>query len=656
MQRHVGWGLVVGALAFAGCSSDTSSGEAITDTTGLQEPANPACENINGDHCMVPWPSNHFLVADATTNTGRRISLPAEGTPQNVFEEPVTADLWAKADGFSPNTSIVTVFRGPLDLSNLAGEDRIEESILPTSPTVLIDAETGEWLPHVAEIDQWSRTDPERAPFYIRPIARLQHDHRYIVAIRDLKWMDGTAVPPSDYFAALRDGTPTQAPSLEARREHFESIFGDLEASGVARDNLIEAWDFSTASEENTWGELLSVRDKAFAAIGDQGLGCQIVEIEDTLTEEEAQWIARRLHGELTVPLFLASERPGASLFARDDSGDVIQNGTTTVPFTINISQEAWARFEKGQTGGPLVVFGHGMFGNQQEANGGSMMSLTSDGGWVMASIDWRGMSNVDSKDVGDTLSDVNRFPQWAERVMQGISDQLVFIRTLQTGCLSAPEFQNGDARLYDPADSYFLGISFGGILGTAVAGLTPDIERFTLQVSGINLPMTFKRSSHFGTLSLLLYTSYVPFEGDLVLHMAATQFDRFDPGIFATHLLSDPLPGSIEKHVLFQTGSFDKQVPNFSSDTAVRTMGLGVFDTSARKVYGAPSVMGPQDSAAIDFLVPDAMGWEPGTRRPEGDSPAHYEVRWQPAARMQIQRFFEPNGKALPVCGGKGC
>ena len=46
-------------------------------------------------------------------------------------------------------------------------------------------------------------------------------------------------------------------------------MFRALERAGIARRDLVLAWDFTVASRESTAGPMLHMRDEAFAALGD---------------------------------------------------------------------------------------------------------------------------------------------------------------------------------------------------------------------------------------------------------------------------------------------------------------------------------------------------------------------------------------------------
>src|SRR5690606_4918700 len=145
----------------------------------------------------------------------------------------------------------------------------LPRSITLESPTLLINAETGELMPHFSELDVGGPDDKQA--FMIRPVTRLLDGTRYFVAVRDVVDAEGRATQPSPAFKALRDGGASDEGSVELRRDSYADIFSKLEAAGVDKSSLQLAWDFTTASVENNTSRMLSMRDAALAEVGAEG-------------------------------------------------------------------------------------------------------------------------------------------------------------------------------------------------------------------------------------------------------------------------------------------------------------------------------------------------------------------------------------------------
>jgi hypothetical protein len=267
---------------------DTSRDADVSFTT-VDLPNADQCEVLNAIDCLLPYPSSRFL-APANTPTGFRLELPQGLTP-SIFSldqhkvAPLDPAPYRALDGFSPAVQVLMHFPGNVDpeqskASRLVPETRSYDltSLRPDSPTLLIEADTGEQVLHFIEVDARDVDPSSGAPnpsqlVFLRPAEHLKHGKRYIVAVRHLVHPDGTPVVAEPAFAALRDGTPTTIPAIEARRAQFAKIFADLRRAGLRRQDLSQlalAFDFTVASQQNTTGEMLSMRDQSFAWLASQ--------------------------------------------------------------------------------------------------------------------------------------------------------------------------------------------------------------------------------------------------------------------------------------------------------------------------------------------------------------------------------------------------
>ena len=627
-------------VTLAGCSTEKLAPDVSRDE----------CENLNPLHCLLPFPSSRYLVEDSATVTGRRIRIPAAAMPKNNWGEQAQSEPYSRFDGFSPMTTMMTVFDGELDTSDLPGEDRIPLSLTDASPTVVLDAVTGERVAHFSEINEWEGTDFSRAAFYIRPATRLKENHRYIVAVRRRTKKDGAAVEPSTYFRALRDEVDTDADELEGRRQAFEDIFAKLTAAGVERAELIQAWDFHTASGQSAYSDLLSMRDDAMQRIGQRGLGCTVTKVQEDYGDEN---LYRRVEGTFTVPLYLDNARPGARI-NRDASGKPAFNGMAEARFILTIPHSVKTQVETTSVAARLLQYGHGLMGGAEEVGSSFQRKFFNDYRIVGVATDWWGMSEDDTNTVASVLGQLGNFPQVGERLTQGILNQLVLTRAITGVCADLPELQFGGRPAVDPAERYFLGISQGSIFGTTVAAVSQDIERFILNVGGISYPIMIIRSVDFPDYNEVIQAWYPDskLDTDLMMVMIASFWDLSEPATYASHIIEDPLPNTPAKKVLYTIGQYDAQVPNVSSDIAARTIGLPVLVPSPYEPFDVPTTMGPVDSAYVVYDV----GAEPvplGSKAAAEDNVAHGAVRRNPAAQRQMDAFMRADGVVRNFCDG---
>ncbi|MGB5812132.1 MAG: hypothetical protein WBG86_16470, partial [Polyangiales bacterium] len=271
--------LVTACVLTAGCGDDSGGGSGGggaggTSGTGgaggqggVVPPPALDCDPLTPSYCGFPYPNDYWTAEDATTVTGRQLTLPQVIMPQNMNGVQSTPGAFNEADGFSPGIAAMTLLPGATT-TGLATSVMIESSLLPDARTVILNAATGERVPHWVEIDEYvveakkrvdaaedrpdfdidrglAELEQERA-FMVRPAVRLEDATRYIVAIRGVLDGEGAMIPASPAFAALRDDEATSDPIVESRRGHFEELFSSLAAEGIARDDLQIAWDFTT--------------------------------------------------------------------------------------------------------------------------------------------------------------------------------------------------------------------------------------------------------------------------------------------------------------------------------------------------------------------------------------------------------------------------
>ena len=134
------------------------------DTT-ISIPHTDGCDNLNPLHCLLPFPSDAFLIEDNTTVTGLRVNyaentLPVSGSLSNSGES-VQIESLNRLDGMSSSTQIMTAFTTLPNLTGVANQYSIGLSMEAGHATTLLNLDTGEKLAHWVEID--ARADDEAA-------------------------------------------------------------------------------------------------------------------------------------------------------------------------------------------------------------------------------------------------------------------------------------------------------------------------------------------------------------------------------------------------------------------------------------------------------------------------------------------------------------
>jgi hypothetical protein len=607
---------------------------------GLGIPAE--CNPLGGVGCVTPWPSSAYLRDDADSPTGVRLDLAPGSLPVSADDVALDVAPFNTRTGFSPAAQIFTVFPEGVDDSTLVFHDDIARSLEDSSPTVLLDMDTGERVAHFAELDANADGVPEQQALYIRPAARLRGGARYAVGIRtSLKAAGGGELARPRGFQAVLDGGSAGHARLAAILDRTEEAIAALEADGIPRDELLVAWDFVTADDDSILADTRAVRDAAVAAMG-QGAAdvTYAVELDEPITDDPG--MARRVIITFDSP----SVADDAGLH-RDGSGAPIVIGTSEATAVIMIPSCATSANPAG-----ILIFGHGFFGSIDEAQGGYMRRVARDLCMVVVGGEWRGMMQDDLAVAAGALNDGNKGKAFGERILQGIVD-FIALEQLARGKLATEVLVDGaDQSIVDPSRAYFYGISQGHILGTTFFAWDPHLSRATLHVGGANWGVLFERSTNWVTFKLILDGAYPgPIHHVIIQQVMQMAFDPTDPVHVSAALLDGGLGGTVDKHVLQHMSVGDASVTNLASQLQARTAGLPVLGPALFVPYGLEEQTGPLGDAFVIYTE------EPSPLRPDSNvvhgegNQAHEYIRRRDAVVEQIGTFFA-TGEIVHTCG----
>jgi hypothetical protein len=629
--------------------------------SALAAPAQAAprgCDPLDPVHCLLPWPNDHFRERG-------RLALRDAMMPRSRAGRPVRAADYNRSDGFSPGQIVVTrVPRLDLRRSGAVPVTDMARAFARRAPIVVIDAKTLKRRLIWAELDSQA-TDPRRRALLIHPGANWREGRRYIVALRNLKDARGRTLRPRRAFRALRDRLPLR--SIDGRRAHFESIFRTLRRAGIARRGLYLAWDFTVASRRSLSGRLLSIRNRAFAGLGDRELGDLRVAGRAppfSITATQDLGDVRRVDGVFTIPCFL--NRPGCPPGARFDLGPSGLPRRTAG----NVQQERFiCLVPENATNGRPLLFGHGLLGGAEALL--QLAGLAAERNFVACATDWSGMSAEDVPNVLALSGDLSRFPTLADRNQQGFLNFMFLGRLMihPQGLSSAPEF----AGRIDTTRLFYAGASQGGILGGALTAVAPDFERAALVVPAMNFSLLITRSTQFEPFQQVLYRTYPgQVERALLASMIQILWDRGDANGYAWHMTRDPYPDTPRHTVLLHEAFGDHQVANVATEVEARVIGARLRTPALdpgrsrdrRPFYGIRPVprypwggnalvvydIGPQRGALGTPAPPTA------NLAPQLGVDPHALTGLEQAAAEQFSQFLRVGGAFVDACGAKPC
>jgi hypothetical protein len=618
---------------------------------GAKQLATPdECNPLGGLACALPWPSSIYEKPDPSSASGVRLDLAPGALPTSSHQVAIDPAPWNARTGFSPATQIFTAFPVAVDGSTLIGYANIPASLTDASPTVLVDMSTGMRVPHWAELDA-NATDPTQQALYLRPAVRLRGGTRYAVAIRkSLTAIGGAALPVPEGFAAILSGETTTHARLEAIRAGYADVFAALATAGVPKDDLVVAWDFTTATDADVTGDTLAARDAALAAMGDRGAALNVTVTLDESPDSVDATIARHLRFDYDVPSVLAGD--GTMGFARGPDGKPMVAGMTTAQGAAIVPPCATA-----QAPAAILIFGHGFFGGLPEGEGEHLRRVSRDLCVVVVSGVWTGMSQDDLGFAATALADANRVPAFGQRIVQGIID-FIALEQLVRGKLATQVLVDAQGRsIVDPTRVYFLGISMGSILGHTFFAYDPFLTRGVMHVTGAPWSLLFERSTDWAEFSAIAGSNY---KGALPLilieQVLQMGFDWTDPIHLAPTDLHGGVPGTPAKQFLHQISVGDAQVTNLAGELEAGAMGLPVLAPSVIDVpYGLTAQAGPLSSGlAIYDLHPTPLPPASNVLNAT-DNQAHNDTRKYEAVVQQMGTFFS-TGQIVQTCTGGAC
>ena len=637
--RHLA--LLVTALLFSACDKQ---GDSLLD-----EPRGD-CNPLGAEtHCMLPFPSSFYLEEDADSATGYRVAFGETTLPISDEDLQTEPTYYNEKDGFPTLGSLYVLFPD-ISLDNVLSHQDLGAYLDEDVTTVILDAETGERVPHFVELDDRIGVD-DRKVLMLRPARPMEHATRYVVGIRGLVDSTGAPFEPPAAFQSLRDGSETDDADIERQRQHYEEvIFPALEADGFSRDELLLAWDFVTVSKEDTVGRALFMRDDALSRLpaGGPTYTIDTVSDEDCAVDDPPE-IGRTLKGTFTAPSYLTDWEPG-SVLTRDEDGMPYYNGDVEVPFSIRVP----CSLILDPHPGTLVQYGHGLLGDQTELYTSYLREMAAEYDWVMFSVDWTGMKSVDVPAIMTMLAEgLTDFAIIPERTLQGYVEFMLAGRMMLGDMANDEHLVYDGQSLVDTSHLYYYGNSQGSILGGGYVAFSPDIERAVFGVGGTPYSLLLTRSHDFDIYLILLEARYSD-QVDISLFIGLMQL-LWDPGEAAgwAHFMNEtPVDDSTPtKQVLLQTAIGDAQVPTLAGQNLARAYGASLVDPPTRDVWGLDTQTAPFEGSALvefDFGVEEPTNCVPS----DDETDTHEDARRVVVGQDQIRTFLE-EGIVEQYCDG---
>ena len=572
----------------------------------------PAATELPSAPAWYPLPSVRY----AATGDG----LPA--LPQATTALPLDRLRWR--DGWSPVQTSVYRPEVAIDPTSLPGPFDVGFG----GSVRLFDLTDGVEVRAFAEVDAFPDDgDGEIRALLVRPMQPMIPGHRIAAVVTTaVRTLDGAPFEAPSWFTGAVDGTP--AADDPAPAGHDAALLDAVRALGA--DTAVFAWDWTTGHAD---APMLAAR---------QAVSVPLTWTFDEIVPGDASdpRVAVTATGTFRTVNFLGAD----GLATLDAAGLPTAHGEVDADLVAFIPTSA-------TPGGPVWLFGHGIFSNPLEYLGpdGVLTQIAYDAGAVVVATTWRGLTTKDLAIPVGVGGDFGRIPELTDRLTQGVANTLALASLVADGdLLTDPVFGGLGQR---DALRYF-GISLGGIEGaTTLANADPAVLRYgVFHVGGSTWSTMLERSKNWSSFEGLVEAGIEsPADRQSLYALSQLFWDPVDPAVYADRL--------VDREVLWQIALGDDQVPNLTSWTLARGAGATLLSPAATPVPGLDEGAAPTRGPAVAQFDPETTDYE-GVNRPSPETNAHDLPRLWPGMQAQVRRFLDLQdpGLVIHACGSAPC
>jgi hypothetical protein len=630
-----------------------------------------------------PFPSNLFTVPDAAQLTGVRVQLPQPNCATNPSDCADVAVLNA-LDGFNIQPRISIPFSAPIDLSTVS------------SATVFLVGPRD----HVVGINQvvW---EPLTNTLHVESDEQLAQDSTYLLVVTD-GIRDAAGAPVEATFRHDLNFGQTKDPATKAYRKALLDALPMAMAGGVDPDHIADASLFTTQSIDAI-SRKIRMQLHATPVTFTLGPGGQRTVFPAATPIVWNRQVGTSTFSPTPLPTAALFVFPGSvaqvafGSFASPDyetaakvipavgtlTGTPAVQGTNQVQFTLFVPGGP-----KPAGGWPTALFGHGFTDSKNGAPWAVASSLGRAGIATIAinvvghgfgaagtytattaagpvtfpaggrGIDQNGNGTIDSTE-GVSAVGADSLIGNRDGLRQTTIDQMQLVKELEAGI---DVDGDGSADL-STSRIYYVGQSFGGIYGTQLLGLEPDIRAGVPNVAGGPIIEIARLSPSFRPLvGIALITRTPSLYNNPAPDAAFTNFNENMP-LRNLPSVVDTVPGAsaiqevidrtewaqqagnpaayapfLTAAVIFQFARGDKTVPNPTTSAILRACGCASRATLFRN--------------DLAFAANPAVGKNPHTFLTNlGSAGIGYAL----AAQAQIATFFASDGTTTIDPDGPG-
>jgi len=579
------------ALLSAACSAGPVSGDQGLPEErlpGERAPRTAPCDDLDPMRCYLPWPSSAFLAASETSATGVRLAIDTSNLP--VEDD---SSYYEHMDGFSRITPFATGFDGELSTDWMPRGtstwlDLDDRGDLSTNgPVYLINAQPdhedyGQAVPIWTEVIRGGGELNERHLLIGRPRALLAENCDYVVVVTDeITWANGSEVPVERSVEVALDLVAPETSDEELLWAYHAPVRTLLSDVGIAADEVLRVWDFTTRTGENTTQRVLSMMEQAQAELD------QMEVVIDYAAESVDPDIAAIVIGHIDgVPDFIGPDKR----FTLDDEGNPQVEGTREALFRVVIPATGF----DGEEGSDyrVALYGHGTGGDYTDT---SFDSQIASNGLAKLNLRFHGWNGAE---LVPTLAGLTTLLQGTEsstaQLSQGVSDGYALLKAMEgplgeaLAAETLGDIENPAAGRYpDNTEPVWVGGSLGGTMGAIIGSAYPEIDAAVLNVPAAGWTHLVADSllydSALGGIMEAQYDDLM--DVHLAIVMSQTGWDDVDGAVWADHANASGAT------FLLQESIEDPVVPNQGTEILAIALGAPLVGPPLESIPGVEEV-----------------------------------------------------------------
>lgn len=586
------------ASSDASDTGDSGDVEVPEFITYLYDPFGPTLTTLPDDALTVP---------DESSETGIRIAF---GEQHPWFSAAVGLQRGGLTaldglDGWGINAAIALVFDAPV------GELPSGESSAESDSLMLMElGESPRALPY-----EVVRT--EDGSFLMVPMFPLKPSTRHgVIGTTQIEGADGRPIVPGPTMTSLLNGEASGP--LEPMNERYAEL---LEATDLEPEDAAFATVFTTQAP-------LAVSRDVAAQIRTMEFSWNDISCEDASPGG----------------VELRHCETGFDAWSWRDEEGVLGDGQPVRRYTLPVS--IW--LPPGPGPHPTAVFGHGLAHGRDVSR--TMAELVVPLGVAVVAID--AVAHGEHPDAPEddamvlfeffalSLSPLDHNPRiLRDNFRQSTWDKLQLLRLLEL----APDVDGGPDAEFDLGDMIYLGESFGGVMAIEFLALTNRFSAAGLQLGGGSVVRIIGQARRFEAVRLLAGGSTAP-ETIRFFPIVQAVVDAGDASTWAPRILRDRLPeiGGEAPHLLLQLVINDDTIPDASTDSVVRALGLEHLPPVARELPLAPTTEAAPISGNLDGNTGVFFQYDRVRRGPDSDIEVatHDYTPGSIEARHQLREF----------------